>query len=409
MKLHEYQAKDVLRGLGIAVPDQIVAWTPDEAAAAAEHFGGACVVKAQVHSGGRGKAGGVKLCNTAAAARDAAAALIGQRLYTRQSAGTGLYIPCVLVTERIAIERELYLAVTLDTANQRYVVIASAAGGMEIEEVAKETPEAVIRVYIPFYDDIRAYQVQYLADRLGFDTTQADQLGHILRTALAYMKESDANLIEINPLAVVGGSLVAADAKLTYDDNAMMRHADLQAMEDLSQIDPLERRAKEISLSYVRLDGNIACMVNGAGLAMATMDIIKSYGGAPANFMDVGGGVNAEKVTAAFELILQDPNVKAIFVNIFGGIAQCDVIAAGIVEATKVTCLSIPLVVRLRGTHEEEGHAILNQSGLDIISIGDFTEAAKAAIACVNRPAVCEPGTPDVGTETPADVNGGAK
>ena len=384
MKLHEYQAKEILGSLGITVPDQLVARTPEEAKTAAEHFGGQCVVKAQVHSGGRGKAGGVKVCSTVEQACEAARALIGQRLYTRQSAGTGMYIPCVLVTEKIAIERELYLAVTVDAAHQRYVVIASAAGGMEIEEVAKETPEAVLRTSVPFYDELRGYQIRYLADKLGFDARQTEQLAHILRASLTYMKENDASLIEINPLAVVNGDLVAADAKLTYDDNAMIRHAELRAMEDLSQIDPLERRAKEISLSYVRLSGNIACMVNGAGLAMATMDIIKSYGGEPANFMDVGGGVNAEKVTAAFELIMQDPNVRAIFVNIFGGIAQCDVIAEGIVEATRVTGLSIPLVVRLRGTHEEEGRAILNASGLDIISIGDFTEAARAVIACVN-------------------------
>ncbi len=384
MKLHEYQAKEILQSLGICIPKQAVATTPAEAKAAAADFPDGCVLKAQVHSGGRGKAGGVVVCETADDVFAAASGLIGGRLKTKQTGEEGLFIPAVLLTEKLQIEKELYLALTVDTNRLEQVVIASVCGGMEIEEVAETDPDQIVKVHIAIDEELKYYHVQYLADRLGLTAEQKTQLRDILVAARAYMKKNDASLIEINPLAVVCGSLVAADAKITFDDNALYRHPEIRELEDLTQIDPLEKQARAIGLSYVKLNGDIACLVNGAGLAMATMDIIKSYGGAPADFMDVGGGVGVEKVTAAFELILSDRNVKSIFVNIFGGIAQCDIIAEGIVQATEKTGLNIPLVVRLRGTHEEEGRTILNNSGLDIISIKDFTEAAKAAIACAN-------------------------
>ncbi len=381
MKLHEYQAKEILQGLGINIPRQTVAFSPEEARAAAEGYADGCVVKAQIHSGGRGKAGGVVVCNSPEDVYKAAASLIGRRLVTNQNQ-EGMFVSAVLLTEKLSIERELYLAVAVDTKSLDYVMIASPCGGMEIEEVADSNPDQIIQIHVS--DSLKAYHIQYLADRLALTPAQKAQMQTILSSSLHYMKKNDASLIEINPLAVVGGDLVAADAKITFDDNALYRHPEIKELEDLSQIDPLEKQARGIGLAYVKLDGDIACLVNGAGLAMATMDIIKSYGGKPADFMDVGGGVGVEKVTAAFELIMGDSKVRSIFVNIFGGIAQCDIIAEGIVQATKKTSLSIPLVVRLRGTHEEEGRAILNNSGLDIISIEDFTEAAKTVISCAN-------------------------
>ena len=379
MKLHEYQAKEILQAMGVSIPRQIAAFSSEEARTAAEQFPDGCVVKAQVHSGGRGKAGGVIVCNTQEEAYLAADSLIGRKLVTKQNRD-GLFVPAVLLTEKLNIETELYLAVTADTNSLDYVIIASSCGGMEIEDVAESDPDQIIQIHVS--DTAASYHIQYLADRLCLSSEQKSQLQSILSSALTYMKQNDATLIEINPLAVVNGKLVAADAKITFDDNALYRHPEIKAQEDLSQIDPLEKQARSIGLAYVKLDGNIACLVNGAGLAMATSDIIRSYGGDPANFMDVGGGVGAEKVTAAFELIMGDPKVKAIFVNIFGGIAQCDIIAEGIVQATKKTGLSIPLIVRLRGTHAEEGRAILNSSGLDIISVEDFTEAVKTAVSC---------------------------
>ena len=379
MKLHEYQAKEILSSLGVSIPRQVLARTADEARVAAESFPSGCVVKAQVHSGGRGKAGGVIVCDTPDEAFEAADRLIGSRLYTKQNAGDGLYIPAVLVTEKLKIEEELYLGLTIDTERLGYMVIASRQGGMDIEDVAENTPDQLFRMAIA--DEIKGYHVNYLADKLGLNGDQRAELDHILRSIHACAREKDATLIEINPLAIVDGHFMAADAKITFDDNALYRHPELRSLDDMTQIDPLEARARGIDLSYVRLQGNIACMVNGAGLAMATVDIIKSYGGEPADFMDVGGGVGTDKVRAAFEIITADRSVKSIFVNIFGGIVRCDVIAQGIVDAAKAISLSIPLVVRLRGNHEREGKAILNDSGLRIVSFDDFTEAAKAAVS----------------------------
>ncbi|MBO5534401.1 MAG: ADP-forming succinate--CoA ligase subunit beta [Clostridia bacterium] len=378
MKVHEYQAKEILQKCGIAIPEQIVAFSPAEARAAADHFPNGCVVKAQVHSGGRGKAGGVMICSSPEEAERAADALIGRKLVTRQSGPEGLVVPAVLLTEKVDIDRELYLALAIDTARAEVVIIASPNGGMEIEEVAARFPEQIMQIHP---GRSLATDVQVLADKCGLDETQRVQLRDILSALLDYMKEKDATLIEINPLSIVRGQLMALDARMTFDDNALFRHPELKELEDLTQIDPLERRTREIGLEYVRLDGDIACLVNGAGLAMATMDLIHGYGGKPANFLDVGGGTSAEKITAAFELLMDDPRIKSIFVNIFGGIVRCDLVAEGIVRALGETGLSVPLVVRLRGTCEAEGRAILDRAGLVRVT-EDLTEAARMAISC---------------------------
>ena len=379
MKVHEYQAKEILQKCGIAIPEQIVAFSPAEARAAADHFQNGCVVKAQVHSGGRGKAGGVMICSSPEEAERAADALIGRKLVTRQSGTEGLVVPAVLLTEKVDIDIELYLALAIDTARAEVVIIASPNGGMEIEEVAARFPEQIVQIHPG--RSLAAADVQVLADKCGLDETQRVQLRDILSVLLDYMREKDATLIEINPLGIVRGQLMALDARMTFDDNALFRHPELKELEDLTQIDPLERRAREIGLEYVRLDGDIACLVNGAGLAMATMDLICGYGGKPANFLDVGGGTSAEKITAAFELLMDDPRIKSIFVNIFGGIVRCDLVAEGIVQALRKTGLSVPLVVRLRGTCEAEGRAILDRAGLVRVT-EDLTEAARMAISC---------------------------
>lgn len=379
MKVHEYQAKEILQKCGIAIPEQIVAFSSAEARTAADHFQNGCVVKAQVHSGGRGKAGGVMICSSPEEAERAADALIGRKLVTRQSGPEGLVVPAVLLTEKVDIDRELYLALAIDTARAELVIIASPNGGMEIEEVAARFPEQIVQIHPG--RSLAAADVQVLADKCGLDETQRVQLRDILSALLDYMKEKDATLIEINPLGIVRGQLMALDARMTFDDNALFRHPELKELEDLTQIDPLERRAREIGLEYVRLDGDIACLVNGAGLAMATMDLIHGYGGKPANFLDVGGGTSAEKITAAFELLMDDPRIKSIFVNIFGGIVRCDLVAEGIVQALRKTGLSVPLVVRLRGTCEAEGRAILDRAGLVRVT-EDLTEAARMAISC---------------------------
>ena len=379
MKVHEYQAKEILQKCGIAIPEQIVAFSPAEARTAADHFQNGCVVKAQVHSGGRGKAGGVMICSSPEEAERAADALIGRKLVTRQSGTEGLVVPAVLLTEKVDIDIELYLALAIDTARAEVVIIASPNGGMGIEEVAARFPEQIVQIHPG--RSLAAADVQVLADKCGLDETQRVQLRDILSALLDCMREKDATLIEINPLGIVRGQLMALDARMTFDDNALFRHPELKELEDLTQIDPLERRAREIGLEYVRLDGDIACLVNGAGLAMATMDLIHGYGGKPANFLDVGGGTSAEKITAAFELLMDDPRIKSIFVNIFGGIVRCDLVAEGIVQALRKTGLSVPLVVRLRGTCEAEGRAILDRAGLVRVT-EDLTEAARMAISC---------------------------
>ena len=382
MNLHEYQAKDVFRNYGIPVPAGRVAATADEAVQAAQALGGSLwVVKAQVHAGGRGKAGGVKLARDLDFVRKAAAAMLGQRLVTKQTDSEGLPIDRVYVEAGSNIGRELYLSFTLDRERGRTAVIASAAGGMDIEEVAAKTPEKILTATIHPTTGLSSFQCRELAFGLGLKGEQGRQLESMLGKLYRLYVEKDASLLEVNPLIVTKeGQLVALDAKINIDSNALFRQKELAALRDPNQEDPMERRASEHDLNYVSLDGDIACMVNGAGLAMATMDLIKLHGGRPANFLDVGGGATAERVTAAFELILSNRKVRAILVNIFGGIVRCDLIADGIVNAVKNVGVKVPVVVRLEGTNADKARETLAKSGLKITAATDLTDAARKVV-----------------------------
>ena len=383
MNLHEYQAKDVFRSYGIAVPAGKVAASAEEAAAAAAALGGAVwVVKAQVHAGGRGKAGGVKLARDVEAVRTAAGELLGKRLVTQQTGPEGLPVGHVYVEAGSDIAREIYLSLTLNRERGRIALIASASGGMDIEEVAHKTPEKILSVTVHPAAGLQAHQARELAFGLGLTGTQVAEFQALAAALYRLYLEKDLSLLEVNPLIVTkAGKLMALDAKINIDANALFRHPELAQLRDASQEDPMERRASEHDLNYVSLDGNIACMVNGAGLAMATMDLIKLHGGEPANFLDVGGGATSERVTAAFELILSNSRVRAVLVNIFGGIVRCDLIAEGIIAAVKEVGLKIPVVARLQGTNMEQGRDLLKNSGLKIIPAADLTEAAKAVVA----------------------------
>jgi succinyl-CoA synthetase beta subunit len=383
VNLHEYQAKKVLASYGIPVPRGEVANTADEAAAAAEQLGGSVwVVKAQVHAGGRGKAGGVKLARDLDAVRDAAAGMIGQRLVTKQTGAGGLPIERVYVECGSGIERELYLSLTLNRERSRIAVVASSAGGMDIEAVAEETPEKILSVVVHPVTGLQANQTRQLAYGLGLSGGQIRQFEQIAMALYRLYLDKDASLIEINPLIVTKeGNLVALDCKLDIEANALYRQKEMAALRDIGQEDDTERKASEHDLNYVSLDGSIACMVNGAGLAMATMDLIKLQGGAPANFLDVGGGATAERVTAAFQLILANPNVRAILVNIFGGIVRCDLIADGIVNAVRNVGVKVPVIVRLEGTNAAQARETLAASGLGVVAAADLTDAAKKAVA----------------------------
>jgi succinyl-CoA synthetase beta subunit len=383
MNLHEYQAKDVFRSYGIPVPPGRVASTGAEAVEAAQALGGSLwVVKAQVHAGGRGKAGGVKLARDLDSVRKFADAMLGQRLVTKQTDTAGLPIDRVYVEAGSSIERELYLSFTLDRERGRIAVIASAAGGMDIEEVAAKTPEKILTVSIHPTTGLSAFQCRELAFGLGLKGEHVRQLEQMLAKLYRLYVEKDASLLEVNPLIVTKeGRLVALDAKINIDSNALFRQKELAALRDPNQEDPMERSASEHDLNYVSLDGDIACMVNGAGLAMATMDLIKLHGGQPANFLDVGGGATAERVTAAFELILSNRKVRAILVNIFGGIVRCDLIADGIVNAVKNVGVKVPVVVRLEGTNADKARETLAKSGLKITAATDLTDAARKVVA----------------------------
>ncbi len=389
MNLHEYQAKKILASYGIPVPEGRVAASAEEAVAAAKALGGSVwVVKAQVHAGGRGKAGGVKLTRSADEVRAAAAAMLGQRLVTKQTGAAGLPIERVYVEAGSDIARELYLSLTLNRERGRIAVVASAAGGMDIEEVAAKTPEQILSVTVHPATGLQPFQCRQLAFGLGLTGKQIEQFQSILLGLYRLYSERDASLIEINPLIITkSGRLVALDAKLDIEANALFRHKDMAALRDPGQEDPMERRASEHDLNYVSLDGIIACMVNGAGLAMATMDLIKLHGGQHANFLDVGGGATSERVTAAFELILSNPNVRAILINIFGGIVRCDLIADGIVNAVKNVGVKVPVVVRLEGTNAAAAREQLAKSGLAIIAASDLTDAARKAIASARKAA----------------------
>ena len=383
MNLHEYQSKRLFADYGIPVPQGIPADSPDAAVKAAEELGGELwVVKAQVHAGGRGKAGGVKLARSHDEVRKYADEMLGRTLVTHQTGPEGLPINTVYVEQGSGIERELYLSMLVDREVSRVSFIASAAGGMDIEKVAAETPEKIFSVAIAPDAGLQDYQARILAFGLDLDKQQMRQFGDLIRKMYRLYLECDASLIEVNPLiTTTSGDVVALDAKINIDGSALFRQPKIAELRDESQEDEAERKAAEYDLNYVSLDGNIACMVNGAGLAMATMDLIKLHGGEPANFLDVGGGATAERVAAAFKLILSNDSVEAILVNIFGGIVRCDLIAEGIVSAVKEVGVSVPVVVRLEGTNVDKGREILAGSGLDIIAADDLTDAATKVVA----------------------------
>ncbi len=383
MNLHEYQAKGLFSRYGVPIPRGMKATSPAEARAAAKQLGGdVWVVKAQVHAGGRGKAGGVKVATTLDEVEHHAGEMLGTELRTAQTGGGGLPIHSVLVEEGLDIANELYLSLVVDRATRRVTFMASSEGGVDIEQVAATAPEKILSEAVSPVTGLQAYQCRKLGFGMGLTKDQVEKLGKVMMGLYALFSDSDASLVEINPLIVTAnGELLALDAKLNLDDNALYRHKDLAELRDPSQEDMRENQAHEIGLNYVALDGNIGCMVNGAGLAMATMDMVKLHGGEPANFLDVGGGATAERVTKAFKLILSDQGVRAILVNIFGGIVRCDLIAAGVVSAAKEVGLSIPVVVRLQGTNVEVGRTILSEAGMNIIAADDLTDAAKQVVA----------------------------
>jgi len=387
MNVHEYQAKTLLGEFGVSVPRGRVAFTPSEAVEAAQELGGSVwVVKAQIHAGGRGKGGGVKVVSSHDEVMAAAEKMLGMTLVTHQTGPQGKQVKCVYIEEGCDIARELYLSLLLDRATGFVTIIASTEGGMDIEEVASTTPERIRKVPIDPATGVQPYHARKLAFGLGLEGPQIRSAMKFLQGMYRAFTDLDASLVEINPLVVTGeGELVALDAKMNFDDNGLFRHKDITGLRDESEEDPAELEASRHDLNYIRLDGSIGCMVNGAGLAMATMDIIKLYGGEPANFLDVGGGATAERVTTAFKIILSDPNVKGILVNIFGGIMRCDVIATGIVEAAKEVDLNVPLVIRLEGTNVDLGKAILNESGLDIVSADDLADAAEKVVRALQE------------------------
>ena len=387
MNLHEYQSKALFVEYGIRVPNGVAATTPEEAVAAMDTLGGDLwVVKAQVHAGGRGKAGGVKLARSVEEVRDYAEAMLGTQLVTHQSGPEGLPVNIVYVEAGSEIDRELYLSMLVDREVSKVSFIASAAGGMDIEQVAEETPEQIFTVAVSADVGLQPYQARQLAFGLGLDKPQSRQFADLIGRMYRLFLECDASLVEVNPLIVTkSGDVVALDAKINIEANALFRQPRVREMRDPSQEDPTEVEAAKYDLNYVSLDGNIACMVNGAGLAMATMDLIKLHGGEPANFLDVGGGATAERVAEAFKIILANTKVDAILVNIFGGIVRCDLIAEGIIAAVREAGVSDPVVVRLEGTNVDKGRQLLAESGLDIIAADDLTDAAKKVVAAVGR------------------------
>ena len=385
MNFHEYQAKELFAKYNIPVPNGEVARTPDEAVKAAKSLG--CdmwVVKAQVHAGGRGKAGGVKLAKTLDEVKQYATDMLGMKIQTYQTGGLALPVNEVLITEAANIEQEIYLSLLLDRANQCLSFVASAEGGVEIEEVARTNPEKIHTIQVDNIEGLFPYSCRKAGFAMGMNSKQVRQLTHIMMQMYKMYIDLDLALIEVNPLIIDDKQdVIALDAKISSDDNAHFRHKEYDAMRDITQEDPAEAKAHEHDLNYIKLDGNIACMVNGAGLAMATMDVIKLKGGEPANFLDVGGGATAERVAIAFKIILSDPNVKSILVNIFGGIVRCDLIADGIISAIKEVGVEVPIIVRLEGTNVNQGKKILNESGLAVISADNLDDAANKAVAAV--------------------------
>ncbi len=383
MNFHEYQAKQLFADYGIAVPAGRVARTPEEAVAAAKAIGGdAWMVKAQIHAGGRGKAGGVKFTRTFDEVKQHASAMLGTKMETYQSAGVALPVDTVLVTQATDIAKELYLSVLVDRSSQSITFIASSDGGVEIEQTAVENPDAIKTLHVNYVQGLQPYQCRELGFALGLNAKQVGQLGKIMLGLYKLFNDKDLALVELNPLAILtNGDLAVLDGKINSDDNATFRHADLAAMRDIRQEDETEVLASQHDLNYVTMDGNIGCMVNGAGLAMATMDVIALNGGSPANFLDVGGGATKARVTEAFKLILSSDKVKAIFVNIFGGIVRCDMIAEGIIAAVKEVDVKVPVIVRLEGTNVDAGKALLKNSGLAILPADDINDGARQAVA----------------------------
>src|SRR6478736_935710 len=383
MKIHEYQAKAILARYGVTTPRGEVAFTKEEARDGAQRLkSNLVVVKAQIHAGGRGKAGGVKLAHSPDEAAEIASRMLGMNLVTIQTGPSGRVVKRLLIEEGLDIKRELYLSLLVDRASAHVIFMASAAGGMEIEEVAKKDPSAILHETIHPSVGLQPYQARKLAFGLGLSGEAANRAAPFFQALYRAFVDTDASMLEINPCVLTGdGRLVALDAKMTFDDNGLFRHTDLRGLRDLDEEDPLEVEASKYGLNYIKLEGNVACMVNGAGLAMATMDIIKYAGGAPANFLDVGGGASEQQVTEAFKILVADKNVKAILVNIFGGIMRCDVIAQGIINAVKAVSLPVPLVVRLEGTNVALGKKLLEESKLPIQAASDLAEAAKRVVA----------------------------
>ncbi|MBL0121508.1 MAG: ADP-forming succinate--CoA ligase subunit beta [Betaproteobacteria bacterium] len=383
MNVHEYQGKEILRKYGVATPRGIACFSVDEAVKAAETLGGKVwVVKAQIHAGGRGKGGGVKVAKSIAEVRDYASKILGMTLITHQTGPEGRLVKRLLVEEGADIKKELYVGMVVDRASQRVVLMASSEGGMDIEHVAEHTPERIFKVAIDPVTGLSTAAAEDVARKIGVPEQAVAQGAAFMQSLYKAFDECDCSLAEINPLIYTGDNKVLAlDAKLNFDSNALYRHPEIVAMRDLDEEDPAEIEASKFDLTYISLDGNIGCLVNGAGLAMATMDVIKLYGGSPANFLDVGGGATTEKVTEAFKIMLKNPNLKAILVNIFGGIMKCDVIANGVVAAAREVHLQVPLVVRMKGTNEDIGKQILKDSGLPIISANNMAEAAERVVA----------------------------
>jgi succinyl-CoA synthetase beta subunit len=383
VKIHEYQGKEIFRRFGVPVPRGIPAFSADEAVKAAQALPGPVwVVKAQIHAGGRGKVGGVKLARSVDEVRDVAGRMLGMQLVTHQTGPEGQKVGRLLIEEGADIRKELYVAMIVDRTSQRVVLMASSEGGMDIEEVAAKTPEKIHRVIIDPMKGLTDAQADEVARSIGIPEVSVPQARAVFQGLYRTFDETDASLAEINPLILTGdGRVIALDAKLNFDDNALFRHPDIVAMRDLDEEDPAEIEASKYDLSYISLDGDIGCLVNGAGLAMATMDVIKLYGGSPANFLDVGGGATTEKVTEAFKIMLRNRHLKAILVNIFGGIMKCDTIAEGIVAASRAVSLKVPLVVRMKGTNEDLGKKILADSGLPIITANNMAEAAEKVVA----------------------------
>jgi succinyl-CoA synthetase beta subunit len=390
MKIHEYQAKAILKKFGVAVPRGEVADSRDGAIAAAKSLfdsgASGVVVKAQIHAGGRGKGGGVKIAKSVEEAGELASKILGMTLVTHQTGPEGRIVRRLLVEETLPIERELYLGIVLDRAEAKPVFMASQAGGMEIEQVAEENPDAILKEYVTPGLGLEAFQARKLAFKFGLKPEQINQAVKFMSGLYQAFEETDSSLMEINPFITCSdGRLFALDAKMNFDDNALFRHSELKELRDITEEDPLEVEASKYSLNYIKLDGNVGCMVNGAGLAMATMDIIKYAGGMPANFLDVGGGANAEQVTHAFEILLSDKNVKAVLINIFGGILRVDTLARGVVEAANKTKIQLPVVLRLEGTNVEQGREILQQSGLNFIVAETMKDAAEKVVAAAKQ------------------------